>query len=87
MAFIMTLENGFNDIEIEVIDYDYEPAEPMSWDNPGCPEGVIINKVVLTDTQQEICLLDDEEPSVVEALLEYIHEEQAYNKYGYMMDG
>ena len=28
-----------------VIEFDYEPAEPKTWDDPGCPESVCIVSV------------------------------------------
>ena len=29
-----------------VIEFDYEPAEPQTWDDPGCPESVDIVSVM-----------------------------------------
>ena len=54
--FKTTLENGMDDLEIEVTDFDYQPYEPMERHYPGCSESVEINEVEIVDGS-EICLL------------------------------
>lgn len=83
--FKTTLENGMDDLEIQVTDYDYEPYEPMERHYPGASECVHINMVEIVGIS-EICLLPKTEEKLEEELLEHIREEQDYAKYGYMLN-
>ena len=87
--FETTLDNGYDEVEVE-IDFDYQPYEPQEWGYhggyPGCPEGAEICEVKVVDTQAELCILPQFEMEFVEQILEHVHEEQAYAKYGYLMD-
>ena len=64
-----TIENGDDELEIEV-DFDFEPAERMTRDYPGCDAQVIINEV--TGAGKEICLTKDEEERMIEEIMDYI---------------
>ena len=74
MGLHLEINNGYEDIFIEVWDYDYEPAELMTWDYPGCDAGVMINEVHMVDERGndlgEICLLNGAEDDVAIAQLE-----------------
>lgn len=64
-----TIENVDDELEIEV-DFDFEPAERMTRDYPGCDAQVTINEVLAAG--KEICLTKDEEERMVEEIMDYI---------------
>lgn len=64
-----TIENVEDELEIEV-DFDFEPAERMTHDYPGCDAQVTINEVTVAG--KEICLTKDEEERIVEEIMDYI---------------
>lgn len=78
-------DNGYQEFEIE-IDFDYEPYEAMTRHYPGNSESVIINDVRVAETQAELCLLKGVEDELAEKVMEWIHDEQDYAEYGYMME-
>ena len=83
--FETTIENYDEEIEIEVF-FDYDPYEPMTRHYPGCDEQVSIYEVKLTESGEEICLLPETLSEVESQILDWIHEEREYAKYGYMLD-
>ena len=83
--FETTIDNGYDEVEVEV-DFDYQPYEAMTRHYPGCSESIDINEVRVVDTQAEICLLKPHDDLLAEQVMEWVHEEQEYSKYGYMMD-
>lgn len=78
-----------DDIELEVSG-DYQPYEPQEWGYhggyPGCSEGYEVGEVLIAETGAEVCLIGDAEVDIQTEILEQIHEEQGYAKYGYLMD-
>ena len=83
--FTTHIENGEEEIAIDV-EFDYEPFEPMERHYPGSAEAAHITEVTLAGTDIEICLLPNTTEEVETALLDWIHDEQDYAEYGYMMD-
>jgi len=57
--------------EIELTVYfDFQPEEKMTWDYPGCPADAEVTEVLIAGTSIEVCLMPDEEASVVESILD-----------------
>lgn len=84
--FTTDIDNGYDEVEIE-IDYDYEPFEPKTRHYPGCSENIIIIEIRMTENNSEIFIIDKKVTDLLEEqILNYIHEEQAFVGYGYMMD-
>jgi hypothetical protein len=79
------IENGMDEIEIKC-DFDYEPYEAMTRHQPPSDEAVYITEINMVETGAEICLLPKAETEVEESLLDWIHDEQEYAAYGYMLD-
>lgn len=74
-----------NDIEIEV-DGDYQPYENQTWTYPGCSEQFDIGEAYVIETGAEICFIGDTEMDIQEQILDKIHEDKSYKKYGYLME-
>ena len=83
--YTTTLDNGYDEVEVE-INFDYQPYEAMTRHYPGCSECVMIEEVKVIETNAELCLLKGVEEQLSEQVLEWVHEEQDYAKYGYLMD-
>ena len=83
------LDNGYDEVEVEV-EFDYQPYEPSSWGfnggYPGCDEAVDICEVKVVETQAELCLLKNAEYQMREEVMDFVHDEQEYSQYGYMME-
>jgi len=64
-----TIENVEDELEIEV-DFDFEPAEKMTYYTPACDAQITINEVTVAG--KEICLTKDEEERMVKEIMDYI---------------
>ena len=74
---ILTFENGDYGEEIEVeVSFDYQPAEAMTWDYPGCNESVEIYEVKRVDNGAELFIIDNDlEIEFCEKILDELHTE------------
>lgn len=57
-----------DEIALEVY-YDFQPEEKMTWDYPGCPADAEVCEVLIAGTSIEVCLMPEEEETVVENIL------------------
>jgi hypothetical protein len=80
---------GIEDTDIEV-EFEYDSFEPMTRHYPGSSESVAIGTVTIMETGSEICLLPKFEKELSNIILDEINEAQdedeAYHKYGYLLD-
>jgi len=82
--FELDWSNCHEDLKIKVYG-DYQPYEERTWHYPGCDEHYELEEVIVAETGARISLLGDSEEEIRIMIIEKIHEEKDYAKYGYMM--
>lgn len=57
-------------------DYEYEPAEPQTWDDPGCPSILTITGMWFKADTTETNFLEYLDPGAIQKLTEYLREKE-----------
>ncbi len=84
--YTVRIQNYFGeDIELEV-DGWYEPYEATTRHYPGQSECFCVEEAFVKETGAEVCLIGGADLDLQDQILDDIHEDQAYAKYGYLME-